>query len=372
MTRQYGQRSGTRPPGVGVRLWQTGDTDAINRLYNDPRVRPAADTTGYVPRTASQWTWEFASPPPQDAPAYAVATSAGHIIGVQAYIPIELLIDGTVVRSGKDEDTLIHPDYRGMGLLNDMYRLLFQRAEHDGVAVLWGFTNTAVRPLLRNGYHSIGSFEIMRADLSQPPGNAADGKLAAPRRMLQRIRKTAKGAEHANRLVVNELREPNERCSRFSVEFGRQIGGIMLHLSAQFLRWRLRDNPFRQHRLYAAHEQDRIVGLAAFKLDDERAVGYVSELAALSTERNSAAEILDALLRPGLELFRSRRYRSAEARTSGQHPFNETVRSVLARHGFIPEPSGQAMEFLVRPMATGDERYLNISEWRINEIMREY
>jgi hypothetical protein len=257
------------------------------------------------------------------------------------------LFDGGVVLSGKDEDTLIHPDYRGMGLLDDMYRLLFQRAEQDGVAMLWGFTDTAVRPLLRNGYRPIGRFDVMRADLPCRTDGLAE-------------------------IVVRELEEPDERCDRFSREFGRQAGGITLHLSARYLHWRLYDNPFRRYKVYAAYENDGIIGLSAFKLEDRKPIAYVSELVAIPTASHSVPEILGALLRPGLKLLHARGHRLVEARPSGQHPFNKVVRSVLSRHGFVDPPDRSAVEFLVRPTARGSSPFLDMNQWRISEIMREY
>ena len=336
--------------GLGARFWRPGDTEAVNRLYNDPAVRPGAGARGYLPRTAAQWQWEFADqvdgPPP-----YVVATHRGRIIGAQAYIPIELIADGRTLLSGKDEDTLVHPDYRGLGVLDEMYRLLLARAEQDGVAVLWGFTSTAVRPLLRNGYRSIGAFDALRANLTARPGTA-----------VRRL-----GA-----LTIAEVTNPDEQCDAFSLEFGRQVGGVMLHLSASFLRWRLFENPYRRHTLYAAYHNQHLVGLAAFKLDDDHQTGYVSELTALPTADHGTEDVLDALLHAGMGLFRACGYRWAETRPAGPHPFNRTLRSLLARHGFSDISNRQAPEFLVRPAPRHEIRLLDMAHWRINELMREY
>jgi len=335
-----------RIEGLETRFWQPGDTDAINALFNDPSARPGAAAAGTPDRTNAQWMWEFASSS-LERPPYTVATHENRIVGTQAYIPIELLHDGSVVPSGKDEDTLIHPRFRGMGLLDEMYGRLLPRARTDGVAVLWGFTNTAVRPLIRNGYRSIGRFEVMRA-------------------------KPFRHKRRRTNVTVTELPEPDERCDRFSIEFGRRVGGLTLHLSARYLRWRVCENPFRRYHVFAAFEEDRIVGLSVFKIEDKQAAGMVSELVAIPTASHDTADILNALLLPGLELFRSRGYSAAEARPSGQHPFNRIVRTVLARHGFESVPAADAPEFLVLPMAGDDPRFLNMERWRITELMREY
>ena len=150
------------------------------------------------------------------------------------------------------------------------------------------------------------------------------------------------------------------------------MGGLTLHLSARFLRWRLYENPFRRYHVFAAHEDDRIVGLSAFKIEDQQATGMVSELVAIPTASNDLPDILDALLLPGMELFRSHGCSAAEARPSGQHPFNRIVRTVLARHGFESVPAVGAPEFLVLPLAGADPQFVNMDRWRITELLREY
>ncbi len=124
--------------------------------------------------------------------------------------------------------------------------------------------------------------------------------------------------------------------------------------------------------MFAAHEDDRIVGLSVFKIEDKQVAGMVSELVALPTAEHDTADILNALLLPGLELFRSHGYTAAEARPSGQHPFNRIVRTVMARHGFESVPATGAPEFLVLPMAGDDAHFVNMDRWRITELMREY
>ncbi len=336
-----------RPEGIDVRFWHPGDTEAANALYNDPVARPPAAARGYLPRTAAQWSWEYARPA-NGPPAYAVSTHRGAVVGTQAYIPIEFLLDGRILLTGKDEDTLIAPAYRGLGLLDEMYLLLARRATADGVSLWWGFTNTAVRPLLRNGYHSIGRFEAMRADLSMPHEERGRG------------------------LTVAELADPDSRCDECSTAFGRQAGGITLHLSADYLRWRVLENPHRPHALFAAWRGTRLVGLGVFKLETPQKTGLVSELTAVADSPAEREATLRLLLNAGLRWLAARGCRWAEARFSGPHPCNRMVRAILAGHGFRDVPNPRAAEFLVRPLGATDPRVLDLESWRISELMREY
>ncbi len=375
---------------IDVRSWRPDDIEGVNTLHNHPEFGSVAKFPGHTARTAAEWKWEFASHRPQ-TPPYIIAAHGPRIVGMQGYIPLEFLRDGKLLATGKNEDILIHPDYRGVGLLDEMYRLLFHRAALDGVAFLWIFTNTAARAVMRNGFVSLGKFEAMRTRLIDGPTCGAPGRTTSAhlRAVGHPSQDCGSGVDcgtgvspafspprqrchNDSKVVIKPLVHPDERCDRFSFEFGRHIGGITIHLSARFLRWRLYDNPYRQYKVFAAFEDDRIIGLSAFKMEDHEAVGYVSELAALPGKRRDVHAVLDGLLEPGLDLFRARGYRLAEARPSGGHPYNKLVRSVLARHGFADAPRHQAMDIFVRPIAVSDQQILDRDQWRFCEMMREY
>ncbi len=340
-----------RPDGVEIRFWRCGDTPRINALYNDPAARPDAGGRHAFARSTSQWEWEFASRRPHDPP-YAVAVHGGGIIGIQGYIPIELLYDGRTLLSGKDEDTLVHPAFRGRGVLDDLYGLLLGRARAEEVALLWGFTSTAVRPLLRNGYRCVGSFDALRAEVAN-----------------LRESRSKPGLEGVR---IEPLLEPDKRCGRFSLAFARQVGGMTLHLSPEFLRWRVMENPFRRHMMFAALREERIVGIGIFKVEDPEGMGCVSDLAALDDRGCSSASIQNALLDAGVRTFKREGLRAIEARPSGPHPYNQQLRRLLLGRGFVEVHPRHAPQFMVLPVVGEHSAALDMASWRICELMREY
>jgi len=375
------------PPEVTCRLLQPDEIEAVNAFYNDPQERPGAEVRGYVPRTTEQWLWEFNSNN-LEAPPYAVSLCKGRIVGSQAFIPIELIRGGEIIPSEKSEDTLINLDYRGMGLLDEMYALLLRRAKGCGVGIQWGFTTTAVRPLLRSEFKSLGKIDELRADLnpvyalsalllSGKVGFSTVGRLfkaipELPRLALSFISgslKRARTPPPPGDITVTELECPDECCDRFSYEFSRQWEGFSVHLSAGYLKWRLYDNPFFRYKVYAANFGDEMVGLAAFKLDDRGKIGKISELVAIPTEKSGADQVLNALLQPGLEHFRRNRYKYVIGWAAGEHPFTQIVRSILHRHGF--SVIRKELEFMVRTVSTADDRCFDLNQWRLSEIMTE-
>ncbi|MBI5763698.1 MAG: GNAT family N-acetyltransferase [Planctomycetes bacterium] len=333
------------PSPASIRFATTRDADAINALYNDASARP--DAAAVPPRTAAQWRWEYIQSS-SDSPPYVLAEHDGYVVGTQAYIPIEFVCDGRIIRTGKDEDTLVHPVHRGRGLLDAMYKHLSARALSDGVELLWGLTSTAVKPLIRNGFMGVGVNDAM----------AATQWTVAP--------------VSISGLIVSEINEPGADSDLFSLELSRHLGGIMPHLTASFLKWRVFENPFRRYQMVEARLNGRLVGLAIFKLDERKQVGFISDLVAIPAERISEADILSALLDPGLRHFAREGYRRVEARPSGTHPFNRRVQALLSTIGFIRQSPDQAATFLVRPMLPSARSFLALDQWRISELMREY
>jgi GNAT superfamily N-acetyltransferase len=104
-------------------------------------------------RTIEQFRWEF-----HDCPArtgiYIIAkdTEKNTVIGTQAVIPIELITDkGEIILSGKSEDTLVDPEYRGKRIFNNMYEMLFDECTKAGINYIWGFT-TAKKPFRKMNF----------------------------------------------------------------------------------------------------------------------------------------------------------------------------------------------------------------------------
>jgi len=101
-------------------------------------------------RTIEQFRWEFHDGPVMNG-IYIIAkdTEKNIVIGSQAVIPINLITaDGTIILSGKSEDTLVDPNYRGKRIFNNMYEKLFEECTKTGINYIWGFT-TAKKPFLK-------------------------------------------------------------------------------------------------------------------------------------------------------------------------------------------------------------------------------
>ncbi|HKR03773.1 MAG TPA: GNAT family N-acetyltransferase [Bacteroidia bacterium] len=129
---------------IEIRLLKKGEEEEVNRLYN---------LLNKHQRSESVFEWEFNACPYGEA-LYVIAydTTQNKIVGTQAAIPIELISSsGEKMMTAKSEDTLLDPAYRGKGLFDQMYQLLFKVCKEKKIKYIWGFTY-AKKPFLKVGF----------------------------------------------------------------------------------------------------------------------------------------------------------------------------------------------------------------------------
>lgn len=127
---------------VNYRLAQEEDYQKINDFYN---------TIYKSNRTIEQFMWEFHRGPFGKS-IYVIACDGSRIVGTNCVIPIDLIdSNGRVVKSGKSEDTLVDPDYRGQKIFYKIYEFLFEKCIEANISIIWGFT-TARKPFKSLGF----------------------------------------------------------------------------------------------------------------------------------------------------------------------------------------------------------------------------
>lgn len=127
---------------VKYRIAEVDDDEKINEFYN--RIYQSN-------RTIEQFKWEFRKGP-FGSSIYVIALDGDKIVGTNCVIPFELVFqDGRKIMSGKSEDTLVDPDYRGQRIFQNIYDFLFEKCKENGIEVIWGFT-AAKKPFKKLGF----------------------------------------------------------------------------------------------------------------------------------------------------------------------------------------------------------------------------
>ena len=127
---------------VTYRLANENDYENINSFHN--RIYKTN-------RTIEQFLWEFHDCPFGNS-IYVIAEDDGKIIGTNCVILIDLICaDKQIVKSGKSEDTLVDPEYRGQKIFYKIYEFLFEKCREANIQVIWGFTS-AKKPFKKLGF----------------------------------------------------------------------------------------------------------------------------------------------------------------------------------------------------------------------------
>ena len=127
---------------VKYRIANKKDYEAINSFHN--KIYSSN-------RTIKQFYWEFHYCPFGKS-IYVIAEDKQKIIGTNCVIPIELIdSNNQIILSGKSEDTLVDPEYRGQNVFYNIYHVLFDLCKKNGIKVIWGFTS-AKKPFKKLGF----------------------------------------------------------------------------------------------------------------------------------------------------------------------------------------------------------------------------
>ena len=101
-------------------------------------------------RGPDDWFWQYGGYE-QDRAVFTVSRDAGRLIATQAMMPVYLNVGGRRVLTGKSENTLLLPEYRGTEVMRELYEYAVEQCRTRDIAFLWGFTR-AVKAFRRFGF----------------------------------------------------------------------------------------------------------------------------------------------------------------------------------------------------------------------------
>ncbi len=102
-----------------------------------------------------------------DRSVLCMALDGERVIGTQAFIPYELVINGRRMLTGRSERTLVSPEYRGQDVFANLMNLCCERGREKGHQFFWGASTPAVKAFMRSGFlHLTGHREYLVAAVS--------------------------------------------------------------------------------------------------------------------------------------------------------------------------------------------------------------
>ena len=275
---------------VTYRLADSEDYEKINAFYN---------RFYNTDRTTEQFWWEFHNCPFGKS-IYVIAEDNGKIVGTNCVIPIDIITsDKKIIRSGKSEDTLVAPQYRGQRIFYNIYDFLFNKCKEANIQVIWGFTS-AKKPFKKLGFeipydhqqglavnHIWKSYRYL-ASLNNKNKTIDKIKIlglcllskAKITGTLNLFKKTTLQIEKVNKFVSNVDELILENLMKVNNSFA-------IHQTSDFQEWRIYDNPnyFKTH-TYCVHQNKKLVALVIFN-SHQNSIAYVCQ----STFRSELAHV---------------------------------------------------------------------------------
>jgi hypothetical protein len=98
-------------------------------------------------KTLEHWRWQFeANPYGRVFTSLARDSDHNGLIGQCAVMPVDLNVMGRRVKAGQALDTMVHADFRNLGIFEQSARHCFEQLKSDGYALVYGFPNRNAFP----------------------------------------------------------------------------------------------------------------------------------------------------------------------------------------------------------------------------------
>jgi GNAT superfamily N-acetyltransferase len=359
--------------------------DGEDRLCNDFRNRIYGEN-----HTLRQWRWEFAENTYDKRPIpYVVIEDGGKIIGTQAFIPIRMIDRDGIYWTAKSEATLLDPEYRGKRLFEKMYDLLFRYAEEHDFACIWGFT-AAIKAFVRMGFTVPFDTEQIflpfstRAVASLLDSTAPGEKKSLSARAKIGLARTATAfaravsavrlARHRKNILegleIRTMPRADEQAGDLCGRFIDGYGGATIHRDAQYLQWRLFDNPYIRSVVKGAYRDGKLLGWAAYTIADD-GMGYLVDLMAVGDDGLNTEDIVRALLIEAVIGCRNMGATGIRGWHVNDHPFDNLLGKVAKRIGFYHIKRGFSFVLYNCPESKNRPDHTDGKDWYISRIFTE-
>ncbi len=365
-----------------IRLITEGEEEQCNEFHN--RVYKKS-------RTMAQWKWDFALNNYDRSPIpYAVVEDKGRIVGTQAFIPIRMIDKDGVYWTAKSEETLVDPDYRGKQLFEKMYALLFDYARDHNLASIWGFT-PAIKAFVRLGFSVPSSTEQLFMPFSSRSvpvmmgkgqygkkvgkvdrikvGAARAGSLVA--QVLSSMKVSSSKRRIARDLDIRTMEVPDEQSGDLCQRFIEKYGGTTIYRDAEYIRWRLFENPYVRSVVRAVYEGENLLGWTAFTLGDD-GMGYLVDLmVACDGSAYVEEDVVRALLLESVIGTRNMGATGIRGWRVNSHPFDMLISRLSKEVGFYHIKRGHAV--VIYDCDAGKQRVSSdrFDDWFVSRIFTE-
>ena len=325
-------------PNIISRKFAEKDKEELNELYNLVAGRS---------RTVEKFEWEWLATPEGWGSMWLLEdTDESKIIGHHGLIPIKFSYFGSPILTGKTENTVMHPRYRGKGIYfpfevkfceeaKERFQLLYTTwavAEHGNIRLKLGYATVGryvryikatkrsyldkylantIRKVIRNRFIAALLIAISKAgSVFLMPFFSREGSVDRAVK-LERVTNIE--------TVVEEL---DKFWERNKGEFG-----ITADRNSRYLKWRIFDNPNLTYEFFLARRQSDVVGYVITRNAGE-GQGVITDLVA----GNNDEKVFNTIINGAVSKFKKSGIHVIQFRTLLSDNF---LNKALRRNGFV-------------------------------------
>jgi hypothetical protein len=370
------------------RPYRPGDEVQINRLYRSITGRD---------RSVAEFAWEWLDTWAGQGGMYLVFAldreEGDQLIAQYSLIPTPLSVWGSPAVAGKTENCMSHPDHRGSGLFSAHERESFEEAKQR---FSFFFTTAGEvaggavgRVRLKLGYRAFDNWAKYTLWLRTPAlREELKATIAAKGRVGRVLAPVLSGLLAAALQTYSRLRRRHTCGYRVTVhgetaapleeiaglwERNREHYGVTVDRRADYLRWRVNDDPYIRHEYLTMRDDDGLLGYVIYYV--QRDTLYVVDVLVAGAHTGLARHLLAALGRRGRELGVAR-LRCVTLRRSRLLPhllssagYLDTA--VLWPSAFVSSRRPRQFFLYIPEELRGDPRVTDHAGWYLTELVLE-
>ena len=174
-----------------------------------------------------------------------------------------------------------------------------------------------------------------------------------------------------NGLDIRTWDKPDEQAGDLCRRFIQKWGGTTIYRDAEYLQWRLFDNPYAKSVVKAIYSQNHLLGWTAFTLGDD-GMGYLVDLMAVADDDSEFAieDIISLLLYEAVIGTRNMGATGIRGWHVNNHPFDRLICHAAKKIGFYHIRRGHAV-VLYNCEAQMRVSYNKFDDWFISRIFTE-
>lgn len=282
---------GRTDAAIAYRSYRHGDEEAIVTCLQ---------RCGYEP---DQRFWHWVNREcPQGATKVELALADGVVVGHYAVWPRRLRVEGATVNVGQAIHAAVHPQFRGLAILQGLMRRIVSTCQEAGLRLLYAFPNEQIWLVYRTlfEWRAIGDLVALECALQDRETVDADPP----------------SISWSDRIRFDERYQPFERMETLQ-------GKTYVLKDPAYLTWRYARHPRVRYQLLEAHTPaGELSGFAVLKLYENDGIryGHVVDLGV----RSAPPGVASRLLAKALCVFRRQQVDRASCWIATQSPLFDT------------------------------------------------